>query len=130
MQQLPRREKCGTKIRRVLLPSSKALLAEFLLDLRLHVLPDEQLDAVGNIGRAKYDIRGIAELLKVVSAPPAFPPPPAPPPMPELQHAVCCDDLEARIGISTYLNHGARKILELDVLVPCSDQVDEVWGIF
>ena len=53
--------------RRALPPSAKALLAELLLDLRLHILPDSELDAVGNIGRAKYDIRGIAELLKFVS---------------------------------------------------------------
>ena len=33
--------------RRALPPSAKALLAELLLDLRLHILPDFVLDAVG-----------------------------------------------------------------------------------
>ena len=106
--------------RRALPPSAKALLAELLLDLRLHILPDSELDAVGNIGRAKYDIRGIAELLKFVShssgpnveqaasgecaytldgpAPTTTPPlpcPPPPPPMPVLPFAICSQDLEA-----------------------------------
>ena len=38
------------------------VFAELLLELRLHILPDQQLDAVGNVGRASYDIRGISEL--------------------------------------------------------------------
>ena len=44
-------------------PSSKDLLAELLLDLRLHIIPDEQLSANDNSGNSRYDIRGIAQLL-------------------------------------------------------------------
>ena len=82
--------------RKGLPPSAKALLAEFLLDLRLHILPDDYLDAASNIGRSKYDIRGVTELLKalsqgsdpkveqVASGPLPCPPPPPPHPRPPI----------------------------------------------
>ena len=50
------------KMRKKLPPSARSLFAELLLELRLHILPDQLLDAVGNVGRASYDIRGISEL--------------------------------------------------------------------
>ena len=39
-------------------------MAEFLLELRLVILPDHALDSTSNIGRARYDVRGISELLR------------------------------------------------------------------
>ena len=50
-------------------PSAKSLLAELLLSLRLHILPADYLNVVSSIfGDARYDIRGVAELLKFVAA--------------------------------------------------------------
>ena len=85
--------------RKKLPPSAKSIFAELLLDLRLHILPAEHLDAVSNIGRARYDIRGIAELLQhlaiVSAAKPNFPPPPPPPPVQSvLCSAIHCSELE------------------------------------
>ncbi len=50
--------------RRDLPPDVRGLVAETLLALRLHVLPGAVLGAVGAIGRSRYDIRGISEMLK------------------------------------------------------------------
>ena len=49
--------KIWKRFRKVLPLSSKDLLAELLLDLRLHIVPDEQLSASDNIGNSRYDIR-------------------------------------------------------------------------
>ena len=43
-------------------------MAELLLCLRQHLLPAEYLDSVSNVGRARYDIWGIAELLAGVAS--------------------------------------------------------------
>jgi hypothetical protein len=51
----------------VLPPEAKSAFAEFLLALRLYVVPDDQLDALGNIGRSRYDVRGIAEMMAVLA---------------------------------------------------------------
>ena len=50
--------------RRDLPPDVRDLIAETLLALRIYVLPDTMLDAAGAIGRSRYDIRGISEMLK------------------------------------------------------------------
>ena len=107
--------KLWKKYRKGLPPSSRSLLAEFLLDLRLHVLPDSFLDSVSNVGRARYDARGITELLSLLAqpevtssakatsnVPQCLPPTPLPPPappllpphLPELDGAIHCSVLE------------------------------------
>jgi len=59
--------KLWRKHRRKLPPEVRTGMAEFLLLLRLHVVPEEQLCAVDSIGKARYDIRGIAELFKFLA---------------------------------------------------------------
>ena len=41
--------------------------AELLLTIRLHVIPDEVLDCRSSIGRSRFDIRGVTELLMHVA---------------------------------------------------------------
>ena len=82
--------------RKKLPPSAKSLFAELLLDLRLHILPADILDAAGNIGRARYDIRGITELLQhVANRRDTAATPPPPPMQTELKSAIQCSDFEA-----------------------------------
>ena len=45
----------------------KDALALLLLELRIHLMPAEQLDCSSNLGRARCDIRGISELLLSVA---------------------------------------------------------------
>ena len=61
--------KLWKRFRKSLPPSSRDLLAELLLDLRVHILPATHLDLTSNIGRARYDIRGIAELMTMLAEP-------------------------------------------------------------
>ena len=63
--------KLWKRFRKTLPPSSRDLLAELLLDLRLHLLPLENVSAPDCIGASRYDIRGIAQLLAVISDPAA-----------------------------------------------------------
>jgi len=53
--------------RKVVPPPVKDKLAELLLELRLQILPPEYLDAHSSIGRARYDIRGVTELLRCLA---------------------------------------------------------------
>jgi len=55
--------------RRVLPPSVKDALASLLLELRLVLLPVLDLDCQSQIGRARCDIRGVAELLRHLAQP-------------------------------------------------------------
>ena len=56
--------------RRALPPSVRTAFAELLLQIRLVVLPAEYLDSKSAIGRARYDVRGITELLTLVAGRP------------------------------------------------------------
>ena len=78
------------RFRKKLPPVVRDQFAELLLELRHFVLPTELLSPTAAIGSSRYDIRGIAELLKYVStrdvsianvspAIPTYPPPPPPP---------------------------------------------------
>ena len=92
--------KLWKRYRKILPPTSRSLLAEFLLDLRLHVLPYSLLDSVSNVGRARYDARGIAELLSYLAQTPTpLHPPHPPPPLPELDGAIMCSTLEASMRV-------------------------------
>eukprot|EP00972_Heterocapsa_arctica_P024109 3552672-Heterocapsa_arctica.AAC.1 len=51
-------------------PNARQAFAGLLLEMRLLILPDSMLDAKSNIGRVRYDVRGITELLSVVAARP------------------------------------------------------------
>ena len=53
--------------RRRLKPPIRDAFAALLLEVRLEYLPDAYIDGVSNVGRARSDIRGIAELLKHVA---------------------------------------------------------------
>ena len=48
-------------------PDVRDALAEVLLRLRLHIVPAAELDGDSNIGRARYDIRGVTQLLRRVA---------------------------------------------------------------
>ena len=50
--------------RKRLPPEVRNLFAELLLALRLHIMPVAILDDSTNIGRSRYDVRGISELLR------------------------------------------------------------------
>ena len=54
--------------RRAMPPSVRQSWADTLLALRLIILPDKFLDASSSIGRARYDIRGVSELLKYIAS--------------------------------------------------------------
>ena len=62
--QLVQLQRVWRQRRRDLPPDVRDLIAETLLALRIYVLPDTMLDAAGAIGRSRYDIRGISEMLK------------------------------------------------------------------
>ena len=51
-------------------PDVRTAFVELLLQLRLVVLPADYLDTESAIGRARYDVRGIAELLAHVAGKP------------------------------------------------------------
>ena len=53
--------------RRRLSPEVKDAFASLLLAIRLEYLPDLCLDTSSNIGRARYDVRGISELLRHIA---------------------------------------------------------------
>ena len=55
------------KYRKLAPPEVRDKMAEFLLVLRLYVLPAHDLDCVACIGRSRYDIRGVAQLLARVA---------------------------------------------------------------
>ena len=84
------------------------------------MLPTELLSPTAAIGSSRYDIRGIAELLRYVSirdvsianvstAIPNYPPPPPPPIVPGLDTGVFCSELEAfrQSWVSTGQTHMA-----------------------
>ena len=92
------------RFRKKLPPVVRDHFAELLLELRHFVLPAELLSPTAAIGASRYDIRGIAELLRYVStrdesiahtAIPNYPPPPPPPTVPGLDKGVHCSELEA-----------------------------------
>ena len=92
------------RFRKKLPPVVRDQFAELLLELRHFVLPSELLSPTAAIGSSRYDIRGIAELLRYVSARdvsiahtaiPNYPPPPPPPIIPGLDTGVFCSELEA-----------------------------------
>ena len=58
------------KHRRTLPTDVRHAYAQLLLELRLEVLPSTDMDAVSNVGRSRYDIRGVSELLKVLASRP------------------------------------------------------------
>ena len=62
------------KYRKKFPPAVRDLFAELLLEMRLVIMPSEFLCATANIGSSRYDIRGIAELLKQVSCSDPLPP--------------------------------------------------------
>ena len=53
--------------RRRLPPSVRSAFAELLLEIRLFVMPSSSLDAASVIGNARFDIRGVTELLAHVA---------------------------------------------------------------
>ena len=122
-------------------PSAKSLLAELLLDLRLHILPADYLNAVSIVGDARYDIRGVAELLKFIAArkPPLdehisageLPPPPPPPPLPFCDYSsdpIQCVELEMQLAVLhgtvlPTLDHFVLETVNLDEAQHRSDDV-------
>ena len=48
-------------------PDVRDTLAEVLLRLRIYLVPTAELDCVGSIGRARYDIRGVTDLLRRIA---------------------------------------------------------------
>ena len=61
--------KLWRKHRRVLPPPVRDALAALLLELRLFAVPAEKLSPAAQVGRARCDIRGIAELLGALAQP-------------------------------------------------------------
>jgi len=53
--------------RRKLPPGIRGAFAQLLLEVRVEFLPANFLDVQSNIGRARYDVRGITELLKRIA---------------------------------------------------------------
>jgi len=94
------------RFRKKLPPVVRDQFAELLLELRHFVVPSELLSPAAAIGSSRYDIRGITELLRYVSARdegraientaiPIYPPPPPPPVLPGLETGIFCSELEA-----------------------------------
>ena len=54
--------------RRRLTPGIRDAFAQLLLEVRLEFLPAAHLDLQSNIGRARFDVRGITELLKHIAS--------------------------------------------------------------
>ena len=133
--------KIWKQYRNLLPPSAKSLLAELLLDLRLHILPADYLNAGSIVGDARYDIRGVAELLKFVAArKPSLdehisagelPPPPPPPPLPSWDYSsdpVQCVELEMQLAVLhgsvlPTLDHFVLEAVNLDEAQHRSDDV-------
>ena len=53
--------------RRRLTPGIRDAFAQLLLEVRLEYLPADYLDTQSNVARARYDVRGITELLKQIA---------------------------------------------------------------
>ena len=110
--------------RRDLPRDAKDLMAELLLCLRLHILPLEQLDSLNNVGRARFDIRGIAELLNAVATRYDVAPPP-PPEVDVVVQPILAHDLEA-FRSSIFASGHIEANLEDMVFTLGYDDIDEV----
>ena len=92
--------------RRAFPPSVRDSMACLLLELRLFVLPAPHLDVSSNIGCARYDVRGIAEMLKHIATQP--------------EASAMCRDRDGWQGAAA-----PAVEISLDLLIPSSLQLDE-----
>ena len=84
--------------RRRLTPDIRDAFAQLLLEVRVEYLPTDYLDTQSNIARARYDVRGITELLKQIASRQGQP-------------------LAGASGVQTNSKDNVRKVLLLDELV-------------